>query len=264
MSRWFRFYAEALDDPKVQKLDGDTFKAWINLLCLTAKNGGVLPPFDDIAFSLRIDANAATTLVERLLNATLIDRLNGGVNGVRYAPHGWHERQYKSDTSTERVKRFRQRSKPVDETPPDTETESETEKTPKAPRKRGEGKHLLPENWVLPTIDELPPKARECAEQWTQDSYETHGEAFIGYWRSCRRMMSDWTLTWGNRIVALHSQVMRDQKFGNAPASKQYVSESGYVYRGDLDAVAREAKRRHDTSTLWQVEVDRQRMAAHA
>lgn len=135
MSRWFRYYDEALDDPKVQRLDGDTFKAWINLLCLASRNGGIFPPMEDIAFALRIDGNAARTLIERLLNATLIDSLNGGANGKRYAPHGWQERQYKSDTSTDRVKRFRQRSKTVTETAPDTETETEKKTEPKGSSK---------------------------------------------------------------------------------------------------------------------------------
>ncbi len=125
MSRWFRFHSEALDDPKVQRLDGETFKAWVNLLCLANRNGGFLPSIEDIAFALRMDANGALTVVERMLNATLLDKLTGGANGYRYAPHGWDERQYKSDTSTDRVKRFRERSKPVTVTPPDTETDTE-------------------------------------------------------------------------------------------------------------------------------------------
>jgi len=29
--------------------------------------------------------------------------------------------------------------------------------------------------------------------------------------------MTDWRLTWAGRVVAMHSEVMRDQKFGNAP-----------------------------------------------
>lgn len=127
MSKWFRFYTEALNDPKVQKLDGETFKGWVNILCIAAQNDGKLPPVEDVAFALRETENGARTLIERLANGGLIDRLNGGRDGVTYAPHGWQKRQYKSDTSTDRVKRFRQRSKTVTETPPDTETETETE-----------------------------------------------------------------------------------------------------------------------------------------
>jgi len=121
MTRWFRFYSEVLNDPKVQKLDGETFKSWVNVMCVASAYDGFLPPVDELAFSLRIEVNACLTLVERLLNATLIDKLSGGPNGWRYALHGWGKRQYKSDTSTERVKRFRKRSETVAETPPETE-----------------------------------------------------------------------------------------------------------------------------------------------
>ena len=50
MSRWFRFYDEALDDPKVQRLAPHLFKTWINLLCLASKEDGTMPSNDDIAF----------------------------------------------------------------------------------------------------------------------------------------------------------------------------------------------------------------------
>lgn len=126
-------------------------------------------------------------------------------------------------------------------------TESSQKRKPsvssgKAPQKRGTdtvkdtgseakasshtAKHLIPDDWELPAVADLPPQARACAEQWTSASYATHGEAFIGFWRSSRRKMADWRLTWGNRIVALHSQVMRDQKFGNAPTASTH-SPSG-------------------------------------
>jgi predicted transcriptional regulator len=125
MIRWFRFYDDALNSPKVQRLDGETFKVWVNLLCLASQNGGKLPHVDDIAFSLRMTQDAALTVVERLLNGGLIDKASGGANGYTYAPHNWSERQYKSDTSTDRVKRFRKRSKTVTETAPDTDTDTE-------------------------------------------------------------------------------------------------------------------------------------------
>jgi len=125
MARWFRFHADALDNPKVQKLDAETYRNWVNILCLACKHDGKLPPISDIAFALRISEDGALTVVTRLLNATLIDRLSGGPDGWHYAPHGWQERQYISDTSTERVKRFRKRSKPVTETAPDTDTDTD-------------------------------------------------------------------------------------------------------------------------------------------
>jgi hypothetical protein len=94
---------------------------------LASKNNGRLPSITDISFALRETENAVSTLLERLSNGGLIERRNGGASGSHYAPYKWDERQYKSDTSTDRVKRFRQRSKTVTETAPDTETETEKE-----------------------------------------------------------------------------------------------------------------------------------------
>ena len=134
---WFRFFHEALDDPKVQKLDPATFKHWVNLLCLACRHEGRLPSNPDIAFNLRIDEIALESLLDRLLIATLIEVRKGGANGSYIAMHGWDERQYKSDSSTERVKRFRKRyrnvTETVSETGPDTDTDSDTEIPPLHP-----------------------------------------------------------------------------------------------------------------------------------
>lgn len=128
MSRWFRMYDELLDDPKVQRLSGDDFKAWVNILCLASRKDGALPPVEDIGFALRIDARKASTMVKRLVDAGLLDQ-----DGDRFTPHGWNARQYKSDVSTDRVKAFRKRKKGVagngdetfHETAPDTDTDTE-------------------------------------------------------------------------------------------------------------------------------------------
>ncbi len=127
MQRWFRMYEEILDDPKVQKLPDDLFKAWVNVLALSSRNGGKLGNVSDCAFALRLTDDAIVTLLDRLLNAGLIDRVSGGANGYSYAPHSWDKRQYKSDSSTSRVKRFREKSEPLPETAPETDTEADTE-----------------------------------------------------------------------------------------------------------------------------------------
>lgn len=122
MSQWFRMYAEVLDDPKVQRLSGDEFKAWVNILCLTAKNDGVLPPVEDIGFALRIDPKKTEKLVKKLVDCGLLVETETGLK-----PNKWDHRQYKSDVSTDRVKRFRQRSKKQGETQPETGPETDTD-----------------------------------------------------------------------------------------------------------------------------------------
>lgn len=104
--KWFRFYHEVLDDPKVQDLDPSTFKHWVNLLCLanTQEPRGTIPNNPRfVAFRLRVrDATAARLLAE-LIERGLLE-LSGN---SRLIPHNWEKRQAKSDDSAPRVARTR-------------------------------------------------------------------------------------------------------------------------------------------------------------
>jgi len=122
MSRWYRVYDDLVDDPKVQRLEPSLFKALINLWCLTSANGNALPPIDEIAFKLRMKPEKVQRVLTELRAAGLIDDDERGAR-----PHNWNERQFISDVSTSRVKRFRERrrnvSPAVSETAPKTEAE---------------------------------------------------------------------------------------------------------------------------------------------
>ena len=142
MSRWFRFYDDALDHAKVQRLPPDLFKAWVNLLCLASREGGVLPCVDDTAFALRVTRDVTEEWLSALRERGLIDVSEDGL----MSPHNWNARQFRSDadpTAAERQARKRARdalsrgknhspepTKKVtrDVTPPRTDTEADTEK----------------------------------------------------------------------------------------------------------------------------------------
>jgi len=101
---WFRIYHEILDDPKVQRLDPPTFKNWINLLCLAAKNGGSFEHnLERIAWSLRISNETAEDAINALVLVGLLDILPNG----SLQPHNWSGRQFVSDKSTDRVRKYR-------------------------------------------------------------------------------------------------------------------------------------------------------------
>lgn len=139
MSRWWRAYDEALDDPKLQGLQGDLFKTWFNVCCLNSANGGTLPTIEHIAFRLRMTTAKAAKAIEDLRAAGLIDADETGMR-----PHNWNARQYKGDVSTTRVKRFRERHrngdrngvKRVSETPPESDTEQIHSSEPKGSAQR--------------------------------------------------------------------------------------------------------------------------------
>lgn len=100
--RWFRFYGETIGDPKILKLPDAMRWHWVAVLCIASKNDGSLPPLDDIALELRVSNAKATEILAALVKAGLVDKTETG-----FAPHNWEGRQYKSDTSNERVKRHR-------------------------------------------------------------------------------------------------------------------------------------------------------------
>jgi hypothetical protein len=131
LNRWFRVYDDVINDPKLLKLPEASRWYWIAMLCAASKNAGRIPPLADLSLHLRVAPAKATALLFELQKAGLIDKTETG-----FEPHNWSGRQYKSDVSTDRVKRFRKQqrnvSPDVSETPPETETETETKKTSEA------------------------------------------------------------------------------------------------------------------------------------
>lgn len=138
MTRWFRFYEDTLHDSKVLRLSDEMYRAWTILLCFASKNSGFLPPADDIAVALRVKPAKVCEWITKLVRCELIDHI-----GNDFAPHNWEGRQYKSDVSTERVKRFRNAkrnvSPAVSETPPETEQIQITEQRQKDAEPSGSG-----------------------------------------------------------------------------------------------------------------------------
>jgi hypothetical protein len=141
---------------------------------------------------------------------------------------------------------------------PKNGTRNKSEPHSEAKASSSVGKHLIAFDWSPPLVSELPPRARACAEQWTDASYQTEGEAFLLYWRGERKMKTDWRDTWANRVIARHSAIMRDQKFGNAPTeikgpAKPLTNDDArrmekfYQDRGDT-ANADEMRRRYPTA----------------
>lgn len=137
-NKWFRFYVDWLDNPKVQMLDATLQQRYIMLLCL--RSMGEIPGMDAkaIAWRLRID-------LSDFENSLKILKEKGLWTG-KDIPN-WNKRQYVSDCSTERSRKHRATSKqrcsngdatlqqrPQNQT---QNTDTDTEKNPPTPRKRG-------------------------------------------------------------------------------------------------------------------------------
>jgi hypothetical protein len=108
MTHWWRAYDDAIDHPKLLKLSDAMHRAWWTLQCVASANGGALPPAADIALRLRMKPSKVALWIAELVNARLIDNCDGV-----FRPHNWDDRQFISDSSTERVKRHRDKKRNV-------------------------------------------------------------------------------------------------------------------------------------------------------
>ncbi len=125
--KWFRFYADALRNPKVAALTDREFRLWVSLLSVASENDGNIPPLETLKHVLKTRLDHLSTGVERLLTLGLIDRLEAA-----YTPHHWDKFQYKSDTSTPRVTLHRAKG----ETAPEQIQITEQKESPLTPKGR--------------------------------------------------------------------------------------------------------------------------------
>ena len=67
---WFRFYSEAVRDPKVQNLSLKMFKFWTNALCLANENEprGTLPDAKTATYRMKITPKAYEKASAQLLS----------------------------------------------------------------------------------------------------------------------------------------------------------------------------------------------------
>jgi hypothetical protein len=238
--RWFRFYNDALDDPKVQRLAPHLFKTWINLLCLASKDQGALPSDDDIAFRLRISVADAAQQVSDLILAGLIDLLPDGSR----TPHNWTERQYPSDTSAARMRKHRKskKKKPSD-TACDVTCDASDAKSDGLDKRREE--KIREEEKIetpVPTISRAKPKrGTRLADDWvlpktwgdwtltncplsTPETVRVEATKFANYWQSKGGQNAckvDWFKTWQNRCLDVFGTAPvrpRSQAYGHTPS----------------------------------------------
>lgn len=224
-NRWFRFYAEAMSDPKVDRLPPSLYKTWVKLLCLACTHEkGVLPSVDDIAYHFRLSVADASQQVDELILANLIDILPDGT----LSPHNWATRQYVSDSSTERSRKFRakktsngdatlqKRPSNVAVTPPEqsrTDSDTELASTPLPPSQsaakeqvlnfrlkgQGKGNGIEVRKWTLERAAgfALP------VEELLAEAQKGNPSNLDAYFQSiCRRRLRD-------KIPAISDEVLR-------------------------------------------------------
>lgn len=130
---WFRLYSEIVDNYKIRCL---TFEdRWHYVAIMACKNQGIMKGSGELleralSVKLGLSFTELDDLKSRLLSVNLIDK--------NFNPISWDDRQFRSDSSKERVAKYREKQKvnkcvtasdsytPVTVTGQDTDTDTDT------------------------------------------------------------------------------------------------------------------------------------------
>ena len=230
---WLRLYREVVTDPKLCRLSGAARFVWIVLMCLANDNGRVEiadgVPYDrgDIANLAGVGNDTVDDAFAWFIKTKMISTDATG----NITLNNWNKRQFKSDDSTERVRKHRAKQAcNADVTPPDTDTDTDTE---------AEKKKTPKQRFTPPTVDQV---AAHCAEK----GHTFDPEAFHAYYTTTgwkvggKAPMKDWRsacVTWQKR----EGKSKAPMRAGATPDDSVWLYES--YRRSDMEA--------HCNDTRW-------------
>ena len=134
---WFRLYSEFAHDPKIQMLPEAMQRRYVMLLCLRCSETLETLHETEIAFQLRLTEAELIETKQLFINKNFIDK--------HWKILNWDKRQFVSDSSTMRVRKYRDKKKQpsnADETLQERssnaiDTDTDTEQTHKIKKATG-------------------------------------------------------------------------------------------------------------------------------
>ena len=166
---WLRLYTEITRDRKLRRHPASIRWTWITIMCMAKVSPvpGLLLLSESVPVTLEDIADEAALDLSEVKEAVAIfaaQDMLAEESGI-YRLINWDERQFESDTSTDRVRRYREqqskknetdakRFRNVSETAPETETETETENNLSSPN--GDSSELFQND--EPVAEETPTK----------------------------------------------------------------------------------------------------------
>lgn len=243
---WFRCYTDIYRNKKLRRLRADL--QLLFLWCCALRKEMVLDWSDHggIAFMLRMQPGKLRAGRIALHAAGLLDE-----NGQ---PVGWEERQFESDVSTPRVKRFRERymkrPETVTETPSETDTDTDTDSETETERKPASDDALRVSALMAELVLMSVPGAKPRPTRWPAQLDRLHraGRPWPDIEAALRFAHRD-----DNGFVVLSPKALAE-KFDNILAAIARAGKTAPyagrrdVTQGNLDALA-EYKRRKGLAT---------------
>ena len=186
---WFRMYSEFASDPKVQSMSEAMQRRLMMLFCLRCSNTLVTLHETEIAFALRITDEELAETKALFLRKKFI---NEG-----WEIENWDKRQFRSDSSAERVARHRERKKAeVNEAcnvtvTPQIQNRTDTEQIQNREEKKKARATRLPQDWQ-PNESEID----YCRTERPDLNPQRVAENFRDYWHGSGKVKADWSATW--------------------------------------------------------------------
>ncbi|KAA8560565.1 hypothetical protein FX985_00615 [Pseudomonas extremaustralis] len=236
---WFRMYGEFATDPKVQMMSEAMQRRLVMLFCLECSNGietfHVTERATSIAFALRVS--------DEVLAETKVVFLAKGFINDDWTLRNWSTRQYESDSSTARVKAWRDKKKQQAQqgetlqkrssnAQEQNRTDTEQNKNPlNPPAAENEKPDADPEPLAgpkpkrksrLPEPFNLTGDMRKWAiERAPAVNLVNETEKFVNYWRGSGGTKADWPATWRTWFLKAQEDANRrlngPQRTGNPP-----------------------------------------------
>lgn len=209
---WFRLYAEFAGDPIVQSLAFEDQRHFIIILCL--KCDGLLDRKVPetrreliIARALGLDPLAAEEAKRRLIEVDLCDG--------KWQPIAWKRRQFSSDNSTERTRKYRKNKDTGNVSvtlrnghsdAPDTDTDKKKINKEKRPKKTN-----------IPDGFKVSDRVKKWAQEKSHYNLESHLDNFKLQCRSKNYQYVDWDAAFMSAIRNDWAKLSRPSGY-NSPA----------------------------------------------
>lgn len=182
---WFRLYSEFASDPKIQSMDETSQRRFVIVLCLQCD--GTLKKLSEteIACAMRISEQELSETKELFIKKGFIDAEWNVLN--------WDKRQYKSDTSKERTRKWRENKSVTSQrrhedtivTAPDTDTDTDNKK------KINKRKTAAPD--IFPITEQMKQYFQKIGNH---SDLESLTEDFLLHHRKKGNQFSDWYAAW--------------------------------------------------------------------
>jgi hypothetical protein len=251
---WLRLHRRTVNNPKLQKLGLEVVGFWTNCLCLS-DDEGYLPDVADVAWAMRVSETAAETFLVTLQRNNLIVRDDDG----RLRLHDWDDHQKRSDSSTDRVRKFRQKRQKLNETHDETpcnvsetvQSRADTEKKDTSLRsvtREGNAPALRvvekpKPSSKTPAGSSWPPDA-VIPSPWVRDAeaarsragkaavdLEAEAERFANHFAANGKRMKDWRRAWLNWATSPYVDQLKGSGNGSRTGAKSQLEQLADIVR---------------------------------